>query len=399
MSGRGWRWLAPLACLLAVGGAVEAAPIQVRIVEPVPGQPAMGRVEVVVVVVSAAAVESVQCELDGTMVETQLAPPFRFSVDLGTDNVRHRLRIVARDVAGGVGEAEVTTAAIPDSGSFTISLQQMYVTVTRDGGRVLDLGVDDFSVRDDGDRQQVVTFARGDIPFTAVLLLDSSSSMAGARLDAARAGARSFVSQTQELDEVSVIGFSDRVLERTGFGLRGDELDAALGGLQAQGGTALHDHLYLALKLLERQQGRRVVVLLSDGIDSLSVLSIDDVVRKLRQSQALVYWIWLGHEGGGEFDNGHLRPISSTWRTPEEYRRQFGLLQDAVRASGGRIIPISDVSQIEPVFLDVLRELREQYVLGYYPSNERNNRAWHRVKVGVRGAGLDARTAEGYIDF
>jgi len=51
------------------------------------------------------------------------------------------------------------------------------------------------------------------------------------------------------------------------------------------------------------------------------------------------------------------------------------------------------------VFLDVLRELREQYVLGYYPSNERNNRAWHRVKVGVRGAGLDARTAEGYIDF
>jgi Ca-activated chloride channel family protein len=291
------------------------------------------------------------------------------------------------------------TEPIPDAGTFGVTLQQQYVTVTRDGTRVLDLDAPDFSVRDDGERQSLVTFARGDIPFTAVLLIDASASMVGDRLEAASAGVRSFVARSAELDRVAMLAFSDRLLERTPFGNLPGPFEDALAGLRPGQGTALHDHLYAALKLLEQRQGRRVVVLLSDGIDSHSVLEIEDVRRAVRRSQALVYWIWLGGDSDREFADGRLRGVFSTWRTTDEYRRQFELLRETVLDSGGRIVPVAGDGEIEPVFVDIVAELREQYVLGYYPSDSRDDGGWHEVRVDVRGAGLDVRTSRGYVDY
>lgn len=387
------------AAALAAPSAADEALVRVEIREPVPGQPALGSVDVVASVLSSNAVREVAIELDGQRAAVLTVPPWRYALELGTDNRRHEITVVATDMLGNTGSDSVTTEPIPDSGRFGVSLQQQYVTVTRDGSRVLDLEADDFTVRDDGDRQQVVTFARGDIPFTAVLAIDASSSMRGKRLESAAAGVRSFVSRTAELDQVSLLAFSDRLLERTPFGNRVEDFDQALARLAPGDGTAVHDHLYMAAKLLQQRQGRRVVVLLSDGIDSHSVLEMADIVRTIRQSQALIYWVWLGSESGQEFDHGRMRVVFSSWRPADEYRAQFELLQEAVLDTGGRIIPIERADQIEPVFVDILAELREQYVLAYYPSRQRDDGSWHRVDVDAHGAGLKVRTSAGYLDY
>lgn len=387
--------------LVASGTSALADPavVTVSIREPVPGQPALGAVDVVVSVVSSNAVRQVELLLDGRSAAVLTSAPWRHALELGTDNKRHEITAVATDVLGNTGADSVVTEPIPDSGTFGVSLQQQYLTVTRDGTRVLDLDAGDFTVRDKGHRQQIVTFARGEIPFTAVLAIDASSSMRGQRLAAAAAGVRAFVERTAPLDQVSLLAFSDRVLERTPFENRVEAFEEALTRLAPGDGTAVHDHLYMAAKLLQQRQGRRVVVLLSDGIDSHSVLAMDDIVRTIQQSQALIYWVWLGSESGQEFDHGQLRTVFSQWRPSDEYHKQFEMLQEAVRDTGGRIIPIESVDQIEPVFIDILAELREQYVLGYYPSNERNDGAWHAVDVDASGAGLKVRTSAGYLDY
>jgi VWFA-related protein len=194
------------------------------------------------------------------------------------------------------------------------------------------------------------------------------------------------------LDEAMLALFSDQLLRVTDFTADHAVLEAGLNGVEAKGGTAVDDFLYLSLKLLEGRQGRRVVVLLSDGSDVNSVLSMADVLRKARTSQALIYWIQL--EGGAKH-----KSYTSSWRGHAENDKDYRDLERAVDESGGRIQPVQRLDQIEVVFRGIMQELREQYAIGYYPSNLKNDGSWHAVKAEIDKPGCRARTAHGYVDF
>ena len=162
---------------------------------------------------------------------------------------------------------------------------------------------------------------------------------------------------------------------------------------QARGNTALNDHLYLALKRLDTRQGRRVVLLLSDGADVHSVLGMEDVLWKAQRSQAMIYWIRLEDEGphqGASFN--------SSWRNYVENEAEFALLERSITDSGGRIVSVDQASDVPAAFREILSELREQYVLGYYPSNIRNDGSWHNIKVAARDSD-NVRARNGYVDF
>jgi len=277
-----------------------------------------------------------------------------------------------------------------------VGLQQLYVTVTdRRGKRVLDLESEAFSVLDDDRLQEIVTFEGGDLPITAVLMVDGSRSMQGAPLDAARSGVRAFALGMRELDEASVLVFSDRLLSRTPFASTPAEVVADLEPLEAVGGSAVHDHLYLALKQLEERHGRRVVLLLSDGLDGHSVVSFDQVDQAARVSQSLVYWVRVRQE--------HVVRASGltlmSWVAPVEGERAYRRLEKLVKRSGGRTVEIESVSDVEWAFREVLAELREQYAIGYYPSPPHTGSGRFRtVAVKVEQSGLRVRARDGYID-
>jgi Ca-activated chloride channel homolog len=386
-----------LACTLvtAFAGAALAQAPDVLITSPRGDEPVFGTVEVAADVLAAEAVAEVVLRVDGAVAARWQEPPYRATVDVGQDNVEHRFEVVARTVSGVEGRAVRVTPPIAVDEHLDLELQQLYVTVRGGNGRrVVRLPETGFDVLDNGDRQELVTFHQGDVPFTASILVDASTSMEGDRLRLAVTGAESFVRGMQDLDEASLLLFSDRLLYASSFSGETAPIERALATVEASGGTAINDHLYLALKTLEPRQGRRVVILLTDGIDIESALRMEDVRWMARRSQALIYWIRLVSG-----DTGSVSRFSS-WRDPEQHRQELAVLEQVVDESGGRIFAIDRLEQASSVFGEILSELREQYVLGFYPTDNSNDGAWHEIRVKVKGYGDGAvRTREGYIDF
>ena len=115
--------------------------------------------------------------------------------------------------------------------------------------------------------------------------------------------------------------------------------------------------------------------------------------------KALIYWLRLPYrEVAGEAAD-KLPDISSPWRNTEDYHRELDLLRRTVEESGGRVELLSSLAEITPAFAGILAELREQYVLGFYPGRARHDGSWHRLAVRVRTPGAEVRCREGYVDY
>ncbi len=376
-----------LGCLL-VAQASSAIDIFVR--NPRDGQVVFGTLDLVVEVLSAKPVAEVEIRLDGEVLGRLVAAPYRLRVDVGEENRAHTFVVTVTDVLGESVSRKIVTGRVEVNMELDLELQQLYVTATRGGERILDLDREAFAITDDGARQKIVTFERGDVPLTAALLIDSSRSMTGEALRSALAGARAFVENMQELDQAKVIVFSDRLLATTPFTGDPAVMSSVVAAVEASGGTAINDHLYLALKEIDGQHGRQVVVLLSDGQDIESALDMKDVAWKSGRMQSLIYWI--RPPGGVDLNDSY----STVWRDPKALRREIEELERVVRSSGGRIREIGHIDDAAVAFREILQELREQYVLGYYPSNNRNDGAWHTVEV--RSEGVQVRARGGYFD-
>jgi Ca-activated chloride channel family protein len=382
-----------MAAALLVTAAQGQGRLALAFLQPAPGQPLFGEVEVHLGVrTGGSPVQRLDLFLDGVRVGSLTRPPWRFAIDVGDDNVPHQLEAVAVDRSGATATARLTSGTIAVQEQIEVALRPLFVRVERGGQLVPDLRREDFTVTDDGVRQQIVTFERGDVPFTAAVLLDASSSMRGGRLGAAITGVTAFARALQRMDEAKLLLFADRVLLETPFANAASFLTLGLPQVEAGGGTALHDALYLALARLEPRTGRKVVLVLSDGVDVESVLSMEDVRAFARRSDVILYWLRLGGaEPAGQVSH-------TAWRNVEEHMRERQLLHDTVLESGGRILDVPRIEDVHQALAAVLQELREQYVLGYYPSNQRGPDTWHEVRVSVAGENVQVRTHRGYAE-
>jgi Ca-activated chloride channel family protein len=395
--GRAAGLLIPLLSLTVFALAED---VGVLLIQPEAAKPTVGTTELEAEAWPAGEVERVEFRVDGKSVGEVGTPPYRLTVDLGASATGHQIEAVAYGRDGSSARHEVRTAGIHIDLELDLPLQQLYVTVSRGDQPVHSLDRSRFEIRDEGKPQEIVTFERGDVPLTSVLLVDSSLSMRGGRLGAALQGVRTFVRGMKEHDEAKVTLFSDRLLHTTPFTRFPEILTAGLDTVSAAGGTAVNDFLYQSLKELEGRQGRRVVVILSDGVDVESVLEMKDVLWKVHHSQALIYWLRLHRPGKPLLDEGALVRQHSVWRDAEEHGREFRGLEEAVRASGGRITDLHRPEEIAPAFEELMQELRGQYVLGYYPKNLRRDGSWRRIRVTLRdGQGLEVRVREGYVDL
>lgn len=411
-----WAWLAgrlALSLVLVAGarsapttaqiagdsaGDGEKEPLRVFLDRPEPFAPVFGEVEMVATVVAETRVERVVFYVDGVAMGERDEPPWRLTVGVGSKNLEHRFEVIAYGTGGRTASASARTPAIRVDEEVRVALQQLYVTVTdrASGEPLLSLGAGDFEISDQGRSQRVVTFEHGDIPFTAVVMVDASLSMEGAKLEAAVQGATWFFDGMRGLDESKLLVFSDRVLRTTPFTTVPEVLTAGLSTIRARGGTAVADHLYFALQQIEARQGRRVVILLSDGVDSHSVLRMGTVLERARRSQALLYWLQLPYT---ETSGTEVPDLRGSWRSGEEYRQELETLRRVVEASAGRVQVLQSPEDIEPAFDEILRELREQYVIGYYPSVAKHDGSFRRVRVKVGRPGVDVRCQEGYLDL
>lgn len=367
--------------------------LSVNLVLPAFGEPLFGEIEVGAEIHPADAdVERVEVYLDGELMGLMESPPYRLAVDVGEENVEHHFLLVVVDAAGATARAEAVSPRISVQEELRIELQQLFVTVERDGTRVLDLQRGDFEVVDNGIVHELVTFERGGVPFTAVLLLDASQSMAGRPLEIALSGAEAFVRGMHELDQAKLMLFADRLVHETPFTNFGAVLTVGLSAVEAGGGTAVNDSLYLAMKRLGAKQGRRVIVLLSDGVDVESVLSMAQVRWAASRQQPVLYWIRLSEGTAGK---SHV----SQWRGGESHKTELKDLERTVLESGGHVVPVERIEKVEGAFRAILEDLRNQYVLGYYPEESTGEkRGVHQIEVRLGDPDLEVRARTTYRD-
>lgn len=374
---------------LLLAGAVSAQ-VAVSILSPAADQPVFGPVDVKVGVQAREPIDRVEVFLNGKLMGSSKTPPFRVRVDAGEDNMRREFRAVAYTRSGASGADVLVTNPVQIMDELDLKLRAVFVSVTSGTSRNLSLAQEDFEVLDNGAPQEIVTFGRDELPLTAVLLLDTSESMREKEIEAVRQGAKAFLDGMKPADEAMVALFSDRLLRLTPFTSDKAALASTLSGVKSAGGTAVNDFLYLSLKALEMRQGQRVVVLFSDGSDVHSVLPASDVLWKARAGQAMIYWIQLG---------GKHQSFTSSWRDYTANDREYDDLEKAVRESGGRILPIERAGELAFAFSNILQELRQQYAIGYYPSNSRGDGKWHKIDIRVKGFGERVRHREGYADY
>lgn len=335
----------------------EARPIEVRFGRPTPGELVTNRLEIALQIEGDEPVDRVRILVDGEQEAVLTRPPFQTSVDLAAGDGIREVTAHVEGSWGGQGRATVEARQYLVTDSVDLVLRQLFVTVQKRGRPLRGLTEEDFEVVEDGSRRDIVTFGNGDEPLSAAVLLDLSGSMAGVRCELALAAAGAFLSRLSDADRGMVLAFSDRTLAVTPFRSSREDLSAHPCPSPHASSTVLNDHLYAALRLLDEETARRVVVLVTDGADVSSVLDMSDVLWKVEQSTATIYWIRVRDEGAG---------FGSAWRGIEDNRRQQALLERAVALSGGRTVRLDDTSQVASAFDEILDDLRSQYVLGYY---------------------------------
>lgn len=384
--------------------AQASDPIRVTFLRPDPGTPVFDRVDVEVAVETDLEIERVELRFDGAVVGRKTQPPWSWSLDVGSGN---RDRVFYADVflASGVSyRAEHLAPRFKADEEIELDLRQLYSTVTdRKGERALGLSRDEFRLMDEGEVQELVTFESGDVPFTAVLLVDGSQSVQREALDIVLAGARRFVQNLRENDEVKVMFFGDRVTGSTPWGGPdddiGERLETLADGLTDLTGSAIFDHLYLALLRGETRQGRRVVIVLTDGWDLHSALRADQVEEAALRTRSQVFVVRRSYATVQRLQHrAALAAPKSSYRTVQRIRGDFIRLEEIAQATGGRVLDIDEVGEVEGALQEVLAELRGQYVLGYYPSMRRGDGARHEVNVDVQRGGLDVRYRESYVE-
>jgi Ca-activated chloride channel family protein len=253
-----------------------------------------------------------------------------------------------------------------------VRLVNVFVTVTdAHGAPVANLQKENFLLKEDGKEQKIAIFCRESaLPLSIVLAVDTSLSTRKdlpLELTSARKFAHAIV---RPQDGLAVYKFSEEVSEVVPFTSDLKRIDAGIDRVRNGSATALYDAIFLGSHALSRRQGRKVMVVITDGGDTMSQMNYKQALRAAQESEAIIYSIIIvpieadaGRDTGGEHA---LIQISSD--------------------TGGKYYYATSLSQLDDAFRQISDELRTQYLLAYYPSQRYSNSEFRQLRVDLANA-------------
>jgi Ca-activated chloride channel family protein len=255
---------------------------------------------------------------------------------------------------------------------MNVDLALVNVTVTDPYNRlVTGLEPDNFRVFEDNVEQEVVNFSSEDVPASVGVILDMSGSMAN-KIGRAKEAALQFFKTANPQDEFFLVGFNDRAGLLSAFTDNVEDLQSRMLTVSAKGSTALLDAIYLGLtQMRDSHHGKRALLIISDGGDNHSRYSERDIKRLVREADTQLYSI-------GIFD-----PLEYRARTPEELNGP-SMLSEITQLTGGRSFTAENPNDLPDIATKIGMELRNQYVIGYRPSNKTHNARWRKIKIKMR---------------
>ena len=256
--------------------------------------------------------------------------------------------------------------------SSRVEAVRVDVLVTDGGKPVRGLRAADFEVLDNGVRQTVDFVSTEQLPLNVVFTFDLSGSIVGERLDNLREASHAVLDGLKADDQAALVTFNSAVL--VGPGLTRDVrlVKAAIDHAEPTGNTSLVDASFAGLMLAEADVGRGLVIVFSDGVDTASWLGPKAVLDVAKRSDAVVYAVSAGLNSRAEF------------------------LGDLTEQTGGRLFTIESTRDLSGVFLEVLDEFRQRYLLSYSPAGVSPG-GWHPLTVRVKGRNATVRARPGYL--
>ena len=361
--------------------AVNAGPhrFNVRLVEPKPGTALAGqpvRAEAIVDVPGGERLDRLELFVDETHLATLYGPPFVQSLLPPAGRAVSYVRAVAHLQSGAVAEDVAFLNAPRERASVDVDLVELYTTANdRRGKPVADLKPADFKVREDGRPQELLRCEYvEDLPIHAAVLLDTSSSMLEELDQAVDAASRFFEQLLTPRDRAAVMSFADRPQLQVPFTHDPAVLRGGLARLEADGETALYDSVVYALWYFSGVRGKRVLVLLSDGEDTKSRYSFDEVIEYARRSGVAIYAIGLGLNSNAQVARMNLQRLASE--------------------TGGTVFFVERSGGFDNVYRSIERELRSQYLLAY--QSDGSGIGYRKVEVEVKRPGVSVATVKGY---
>jgi Ca-activated chloride channel family protein len=252
-----------------------------------------------------------------------------------------------------------------------VKLVNVFVTVTDEhGAPVAGLKKDDFAIREDGVEQKIAVFDReSELPLSILLVIDTSLSTRKdlpLELQSARRFAHTIL---RPVDALSLYAFSETVQEVVPFTSDLKRIDRGIEHVPLGAATAVYDALYLGSQALERREGRKVMVAITDGGDTVSHVNYQHAVRRAQEAEAILYSIIVvpieasaGRDTGGE-------------------HALIQLSED----TGGKHFYAKSLAQLDDAFRQISDELRTQYLLAYYPSRRVADQEFRRIQLSIRG--------------
>jgi VWFA-related protein len=228
-----------------------------------------------------------------------------------------------------------------------------------------------FKLWEENAEQKIVQFSSEDAPLSVGLVFDASGSM-GNKLTKSRQAAAQFFKTANPEDEFFLVQFNDKPELAVPFTTNTEEIQNRLTFTQAKGRTALLDGVYLAMNQMKKARNpRKAVLILSDGGDNSSRYTESEIRKLVREADVQVYAI------------GIFEPIAGRGRTAEELSGP-GLLTELAEQTGGRHFAAENLNELPDIAAKIGLELRNQYVLGYSPTNQAKDGKYRRVKVKIQ---------------
>ena len=253
----------------------------------------------------------------------------------------------------------------------------------KNGNLVTNLPQTAFQVFEDGVQQQIKTFKREDIPVSLGLIIDNSGSMRDKR-QSVETAALTLVKASNRHDEVFVVNYNDDAFLDTKKDFTNDikELEEALTKIDSRGGTAMRDALRMSIDHVKEKgkKDKRALLVVTDGNDNASIVTIENLVKSAQQSEVLVYAIGILSD-----------------EDKREAKRAKRALDALAEATGGNAYYPKNVSDVEKIAQQVAHDIRNQYTIAYSPSKQELDGTYRQIKVEVSGPNRpQVRTRSGY---
>jgi Ca-activated chloride channel family protein len=299
------------------------------------------------------------------------------------------MRILTGVLAAAAMLAQQTAPPPPDDGKPTVFRLDTRIVVChttvfdRTGHLVTNLPQSAFTVFENKVRQEIRRFKREDVPVSLGLVIDNSGSMRN-KLAQVKTAALALVKESNPADEVFIVNFNDAAYldnpKDKPFTNDLAELEAALAKIDTRGGTAMRDAIEMSIDHLKGgHRDKKVLVVITDGNDNASLVTMDRILRNAHKSDVLIYGVGL--------------------LTEEEHReagRARKALNDLAEATGGKTFFPKDVTEVDAIARQVAHDIRNQYVIEYSPANSVMDGSFRAIKITAKAPGTTVRTRSGY---